>query len=62
MKKQEYNDPFVAALAAAILKSRKVMLREKALHNEEVVVGDGKGGVKYINARKFLETHPEFRL
>lgn len=50
------------ALTASIFKSRKIMLREKALHNEDVVVGDGNGGVRYINAREFLETHPEFRL
>lgn len=50
------------ALTASIIKSRKIMLREKALHNENVVVGDGNGGVMYINAREFLETHPEFRL
>lgn len=62
METQKYKDPFVAAMAAAILKSRKIMLQEKALHNEEVVVSDGNGGCKYINARQFLATHPEFRL
>lgn len=54
--------PFAEALNAALLKSRKIMLQEKALHNEEVVVSDGNGGCKYINARQFLATHPEFRL
>lgn len=44
-----------------LLLAYKRMLHEKALHNRDVVIGDGKGGVRYVSAKEIIATHPEYQ-
>lgn len=52
---KEYLDKIEAGLQ----ESRKQLLKEYALHDDSVVVGDGHGNVMDVPAKEILAKHPE---
>lgn len=48
-------------LNAGLLEAQKQMLKEKALHDQDIVVADAEGGVLHIPAKQVPEAHPELR-
>lgn len=61
MSEQEIEE-FLARLEEGLLESQKIMLKEKALHDESVVVMDDDDKIVSIPAKEVLRTHPELRL
>ena len=47
-EKKQYMQDFVRGLELAEYR----MLREKAMHNETIIQGDGKGGWREVSARE----------
>lgn len=48
-------------LEQGIFLARKRMLHEKALHNRDIILGDGKGGIVRVSAKDFLAEHKEYQ-
>lgn len=48
-------------LKQGILLAHKRMLHEKALHNRDIILGDGNGGVVRVSAKDFLAEHKEYQ-
>lgn len=61
MSEQEIKE-FVAKLNEGLLEAHKKMLKEKALHDQDIVVDDGNGGILHIPAKQVLEQHPELKM
>lgn len=53
--------PLKDRMERALFHAHKKMLHEKALHNRDVVIGDGKGGVLFVSAKDIIATHPEYQ-
>lgn len=58
MSEKEVED-FLQTVEKGLLESQQIMLKEKALHDQCVVVADGHGGVVRIPAKEVLHLHPE---
>lgn len=54
-------EEFLEIVERGLLESQRAMLKEKALLGQEVVIGDGKGGVIHLSAQEVLRQHPELR-
>lgn len=61
MSEQEVEE-FLETVEKGLLESQQAMLREKALHDQCVVVADGHGGILRMSAREVLRQHPELRM
>lgn len=57
---QRMND-IKEKLEQGIFLARKRMLHEKALHNRDIILGDGKGGIVRVSAKDFLAEHKEYQ-
>lgn len=61
MMNEEYAEEFLRKVEAGLLESQQLMLKEKALHDQDVIVTDGEGRIVRIPAKEVLRTHPELR-
>lgn len=52
---------FISKVENGLTEAQHNMLVEKALHNQNVVISDGDGGVVYVSAKQLLdkETAPD---
>lgn len=60
MSEREIED-FLLKVEQGLLESQQVMLKEKALHGQCVVISDENGKVLHIPAKEILRQHPELR-
>lgn len=60
MSEREVEE-FLQKVEQGLLESQQIMLKEKALHDECVVVSDGHGGVLHVPAAEVLRQHPELQ-
>lgn len=60
MSEKEVEE-FLQTVEKGLLESQQIMLKEKALHDQCVVVSDGHGGVLHIPAKEVLRQYPELR-
>jgi len=48
-------------LEQGILLARKRMLRDKSLRGQDVILGDGKGGIVRVSAKDFIAKHKDYQ-
>lgn len=48
-------------ISKGVLLARKRMLHEKALHNQDVIISDRKGGIISIPAKEIIEKYKEYQ-
>lgn len=61
MTEEQKRLEFGKKLEQGIHLARKRMLHEKALRGQDVIIGDGKGGIMRIAAKKYITEHAEYQ-
>lgn len=60
MSEREIED-FLEKVEQGLLESQQIMLREKALHNQDVVIMNDMGDIVHVSAKEVLLQHPELQ-
>ncbi len=61
MGKTEVEE-YLRRIDEGLKESRKELLRDYALHDDSLVVGDTEGNVLHVPAKKILALHPELAI
>jgi hypothetical protein len=49
-------ESYIATLDKGLAEAEEAMLREKALHNENLVIADEDGNISYVSAKEILKS------
>jgi len=61
MTNEQKMDNMREKLEQGILLARKRMLREKSLRGQDIILGDGKGGIIRMPAKDFIAANKEYQ-
>lgn len=61
MTREQETEKLGKRLEEGIILARKRMLHEKALHGQNIILGDGKGGIVSVPAKDIIAQYPMYQ-